>query len=405
MATFVDDDMLSPEVLSDPYTYFGALRETDPVHWNAAYKMWIVTRYDDSVWIVRRHEVFSNAVWVNAGDEPYPPIYESDKDIYRFIRGVFGDWLTFRDRPSHYDIRRILQQYFTPRHMEKWRSLIRSTVHELIDDLQDADSMDLVRDFAAPLPTLMIAKMMEMHHEDRGFIKDLAIKLTFFGRPEPDRMRTIHNAIDELIQYVEPLVKERLSDPGDDLISLLASGEKKGIMERKEVLANVLLLLLAGHDTTINLISNGTVELLRHPEEMEKLRENPDLCVSATEECLRYEPPVKTVQRVALQDVEIRDKMIREGDLIRWAPASANRDPEHFPEPERFDISRNPNRHLSFSAGIHHCLGAFMARYEGQEAFSALADRLPNLRLGAEKIEYEPTITNRSPMSAPVKWA
>ena len=164
--------------------------------------------------------------------------------------------------------------------------MIRETVHELIDDLQDADSMDLVRDFAGPLPTLMIAKMMDMHHEDRGFIKDLAIKLTFFGRPEPDRMQTIYNAIDELIQYVEPLVEERLSDPGEDLISLLASGEKKGIMERKEVLANVLLLLLAGHDTTINLLANGTVELLRHPEEMEKLRKNPELRVTATEECL-----------------------------------------------------------------------------------------------------------------------
>ena len=405
MATTVDDNMLSPEVLTDPYTYFGTLRETEPVHWNDAFKMWIVTRYDDSVWIVRRHEVFSNAVWVNASDDPYPPIYESDKNIYRFIRGVFGDWLTFRDRPSHYDIRRILQQYFTPRYMEKWRSLIRSTVHELIDDLQDADSMDLVRDFAAPLPTLMIAKMMEMDHEDRGFIKDLAIKLTFFGRPEPDRMQTIYNAIDELIQYVEPMVEERLSEPGEDLITLLASGEKKGIMERKEVLANVLLLLLAGHDTTINLLANGTVELLRHPEEMEKLRENPELRVTATEECLRYEPPVKTVQRVAMQDVTVGDKLIREGDLIRWSPSSANRDPEHFDDPERFDISRNPNHHLTFSAGIHHCLGAFMARYEGQEAFSALAERLPNLELVDDKIEYEPTITNRSPMSVPVRWA
>ena len=187
MATTVDDDMLSEVGKTDAgegcrhmaakgarrlptptltLGHFGkrSIRIQEPeihcnsswVHWNDAFKMWIVTRYDDSVWIVRRHEVFSNAVWVNASDDPYPPIYQSDKDIYRFIRGVFGDWLTFRDRPSHYDIRRILQQYFTPRHMEKWRSLIRSTVHELIDDLQDADSMDLVRDFAAPLPTLMI---------------------------------------------------------------------------------------------------------------------------------------------------------------------------------------------------------------------------------------------------------
>jgi cytochrome P450 len=207
-----------------------------------------------------------------------------------------------------------------------------------------------------------------------------------------------------LVEYVSPLVEERLVNPKDDLLSVLASGEKRGAYTRQEVLANAVLLLFAGHETTINLICNGTLAFLRHSEQWQVLQENPTLCVQATEECLRYDPPVKSLQRLAAQAVEIRGKVIRPLDRVRWFIPSANRDPKRFPAPEKFDITRSPNPHVAFGSGIHHCLGAYLARLEGQEAFKALVQRFPSLHLATEELAYQPSITFRSLKTLPVAW-
>jgi cytochrome P450 len=243
-----------------------------------------------------------------------------------------------------------------------------------------------------------------MPRQDRQFIRDLAQKLLFIGRGEIDRMRPTAEGIKSLVEYLTPLVEKRLGNPGDDLLSVLASGEKTGAYSRDEVMANAVLLLLAGHETTINLICNGTLSFLRHPEQWAMLQRQPELAVRATEECLRYDPPVKSLQRLAAQDVELRGKTIRELDRVRWFIPSANRDPEKFADPDRFDITRDPNPHIAFGSGIHHCLGATLARLEGQEAFTALTRRFGALHLETEALEYQPSITFRSLQTLPVTW-
>jgi cytochrome P450 len=245
---------------------------------------------------------------------------------------------------------------------------------------------------------------MGMPYQDRLFIRELAKKLLFIGRGDLRRMQPLAEGVKGLVEYVSPLVEARVVNPKDDLLSVLASGEKRGAYTRQEVLANAVLLLFAGHETTINLICNGTLAFLRHAEQWQLLQENPGLCGQATEECLRYDPPVKSLQRLAAQAVEIRGKLIRHLDRVRWFMPSANRDPRQFPAPEKFDITRSPNPHVAFGSGIHHCLGAYLARLEGQEAFKALVQRFPSLHLETEELEYQPSITFRSLKTLPVAW-
>ena len=208
-----------------------------------------------------------------------------------------------------------------------------------------------------------------------------------------------------MIEYVSPLVDERIVNPGDDFISVLASGEKAGVFTRHQVLVNTSLLLLAGHETTINLLCNGTLSFIQHPDQWAKLKKDPAGAAKlATEECLRYDSPVKSIQRIASEDVEMRGKVLKKDDRVRWFISSANRDPDMFQNPDTFDIERWPNQHVAFGSGIHHCLGATLARVEGQEVFKALAERFPGFRLDNEALEYQPSITFRSLKSLPIHW-
>lgn len=265
--------------------------------------------------------------------------------------------------------------------------------------------MDVMRDLATPLPVLVIAEMMGVPKSDRPYIRQLAEKLLYIGRGEYDRMKPLTQGMRGMIEYVSPLVDKRIVDPSDDFISVLARGEKQGVFTRHQVLVNTSLLLLAGHETTINLLCNGTLAFTRHPDQWELLKEDPGgRAKQATEECLRYDSPVISIQRIATADVEMRGKVLRKDGRVRWFISSANRDPEAFPNPETFDIFRQPNQHVAFGSGTHHCLGATLARVEGQEVFKALAERFPNLRAETEDLEYQPSITFRSLKALPVTW-
>jgi len=404
MATAIHDDLFAPDVIADPYGYFGRLREEDPVHWNAKYELWVLTRYDDVVWLVRHPERFSSEVFRRDPRPPYPPIPEADMELYSFVREFFGDFFIQRDRPSHTEMRTVVHGYFTPRAMEAWRPMVQAAVKDLLDEAEAKGRMDVMQDFATPLPVLVIAQMLGLPRQDRRFIRELAQKLLFIGRGDVNRMRPLTDGIKGLVEYLSPLVDDRLARPGDDLLSVLARGETSGAYSREEVLSNAVLLLLAGHETTINLICNGTLALIHHPQQWALLQQNPALAGSATEECLRYDPPVKSLQRIAAEDLELRGKVIRKLDRARWFIPSANRDPDKFPEPDRFDITRDPNPHVAFGSGIHHCLGATLARVEGQEAFTALVERFPELHLETEELDYQPSITFRSLKALPVTW-
>jgi cytochrome P450 len=399
------DDMFAPDVIADPYPYFAHLRETDPVHWNARYELWVITRYDDIVWLLRRHELVSSAVIRSDQRPPYPPVDPADSHLFGDVRRYRADQLVEQDRPAHLAMRGVVHQYFTPTAMEKWRPFVRDAVAALLDEVEGRGRMDLHEAVASRLPVQVIAQMMDVPYRDREHLRELADKLLYINRGEPDRLRPLMEGINGMVEYVTPLVEERIERPGNDFISVLAKGEREGVFDRHQVLVNTILLLFAGHETTMNLICNGTLALLRHPEQWAKLCEHPDdRCRLATEECLRYDPPVKSTARIAAQDVELRGKPIRKGDRIRWIIAAANRDPAAFPDPDRFDIERQPNPHIAFGSGIHYCLGATLARVEGQEVFRALAERFPRLELATDRLEYQPSIQFRSLKSLPVQW-
>jgi cytochrome P450 len=408
MVTAINDDLFASDVIADPYTYFGRLREEDPVHWNEKYELWVITRYDDLVWLTRHHELFSSEVFKRDPRGPYPAIDESDLDLYNtFVRPYQSARFIQHDRPEHLEERMVVHGYFTPKSAEQWRPLIQSAIKELLDEAEEKGRMDVMADFATPLPVLVIAQIMGIPFQDRLFIRELAKKSLFLNRGERDRVQTFAEGVKEMMGYVSPLLDERVASPKDDLLSVLAEAEKRGVYNRGETLSNALLLLVAGHETTINLICNGILSFIRHPEQWELLKEDPaGRTVRATEECLRYDSPVKSIQRIATQDVELRGKVIHQDDRVRWFITSANRDPEVFPEPERFDIERYPNPHVAFGSGIHHCLGAYLARMEGQEALKALGERFPSLRVevAEPELEYVPSMNFRSLKSLPVSW-
>ena len=275
MASRIQDDMFTPEVIADPYSYYGWLRDEDPVHWNEKYELWVVTRHDDLVWLTRHHELFSSAVFKNDPRPAYPAIDESDLGLYEYVRNYQGDQFIQHDRPDHLEMRKIVHGYFTPKSLEEWRPFVQRAVKHLLDEAEKSGRMDVMRDLATPLPVLVIAEMMGVPEPDRPYIRELAEKLLYIGRGEQDRMPILTDGMKGMIEYVSPLVDERIVNPGDDFISVLASGEKAGVFTRHQVLVNTSLLLLAGHETTINLLCNGTLAFINHPDQWALLKKDP----------------------------------------------------------------------------------------------------------------------------------
>ena len=391
--------------MADPHSWYRLLRENDPIHWNERYQVWFLTRYEDVVWMIRHNELFSSAVIKNDPRPPYPPIDPADMHLFEPARQFRSEMLVEQDRPEHLEHRKVMRGFFTPRAMEGWRPFIRNAVTELLDGVEAKGGMDLHEELAAPLPVRIIVEMMGVPPEDRALLRDLADKLLYLNRGESYRLRPLSEGIEGLMEYVKPKVEERLREPQKDFISVLTNGEKIGAMTRHQVLVNTALLLFAGHETTMNLICNGMLAFLRNPYQWALFRSDPQKWAdSATEECLRYDPPVKSTQRIATQDVERNGKTFRKDDRIRWVISAANRDPEVFPEPDRFEISRSPNAHVAFGEGVHHCLGVTLARIEGQEVFRAMAERFPKLRLATDQLEYQPSVQFRSLKALPVTW-
>jgi cytochrome P450 len=307
---------------------------------------------------------------------------------------------------DHVDMRRVMHGYFTPKSMEMWRPLVQSAIDELLDAVEEKGRMDVMADLATPLPLLVIARMLGIPDSDRPKLRELAKDLRFLNRDGPDRMGPLSQAVKNLQDYISPLVAERVESPKDDLISVVAEGERRGIFNRDMTINNVMLLLSAGHETTINLICNGTLAFTQHPDQWAILKSDPEgKTVRATEEALRYDSPVRSIQRIAVDDIEMNGQLIKQNDRVRWFIPGANRDPKVFDRADDFDTERYPNQHVAFGSGIHHCLGATLARLEGQEIFRNLANRFENIELEipVEKVEYDHVLTFRAVESLPVK--
>jgi cytochrome P450 len=385
------DDLTHPEVIDRPYEYFGRLRETEPVYWNETWGGWIVTRYEDVRRCLQDDEHLSVEVEADR-------LRDSSLDIPQ-TKEMFPKWIIYLDPPDHTKLRRIIGEAFNPEMVSNQRAEVEDVTQSLIADMQQQSpgEVELIDEFAHPLPVHVICKIMGLPLADGENLGDWStnIGLTLFHYYDADnRHERTEESIKEFTDYLREVVQRRKADPKDDLISYLLEAEADGeSLTEDEVVATAVLLLFAGHETTTKLIANGILELLRHPEQMELLREDPSLAPKAVEEILRYQGTSKSLTRGVVKDFELRGKQIEAGDRILLSQAAANRDPRQFDDPETFDITRGSMDHLGFGHGTHHCLGAPLARLETRTAFPALVQAFPDMELATDDIEW-----TRSPL-------
>ena len=321
---------------------------------------------------------------------------------------VLADWIVFRDPPDHTRLRGLLQKSFTPRQLDGNRERIQATVDRLIDLGAEHGEMDFIRDFAFPLPALVIAILLGAPTEDIEPIKGWSDRLAAYlggsvdGR---DNFTEARAGVASLVDYFRSLLRERRGSPRDDLMGLMLRAEHEGeTLSEEEVVSNCVLLLFAGHETTTNLLGNGLFHLLRHPDQRELLRAHPTLILDAVEELLRYYGPVPATVKVATEDFDWHGRSIRRGEMVLPLISSANRDPRQFDDPDALDVRRKPNRHLAFAFGIHFCLGAPLARLEAHLAFDALLRRFAGLALASEKPRWKPMLFLRGLEALPLRW-
>ncbi len=387
-------DIQSPSFLADPYPFYARLRAEAPVAF--LNPRFMVSRYEDVASMLRDPR-FGRAGFDAFMQQVFGPgpLFES-----------FRRSMLFLDPPDHTRLRGLATRAFTPRAVERLRITIQTLVDHLLDDLGADGGGDLVSRFAYPLPMQVICELLGVPPDDREEFRtwtDAIGRSLQFTTITPEILADGNEAADRLTEYFRSLVAERRIQPRDDLLGgLIAAEDETGRLSEDELLATAILLFVAGHETTVNLIANGTLALLRHPDQWQLLRDDPSLARLAVEELLRYESPVQFVSRVAMTDAEVGGVLIPAGVVAAMITGSANRDPDRFPDPDRLDIRRADIQHLSFAAGPHYCLGAALARVEGEIAFSALVRRFPNLRLATDTVTWRKNIVLRGVQSLPV---
>jgi pimeloyl-[acyl-carrier protein] synthase len=374
---------LLPEFHADPYPFYRRLREDDPVH-QSPLGFWVLTRYDDCVTALRDprfgREAFAQLLAAVYGDGTET--------------GALPRSMLFRDPPDHTRLRALVSKAFTPRVIEHMRAHIQEIVDRLLDRVQPAGAMDVIADLAYPLPVTVICEMLGVpltdHESIRDWSADIARSLDAIGLPSDveivERGRVARRAIGD---YFRRLVPRRRADPQNDLLTGLIAAEEQGDkLSEGEVIAMCVLLFIAGHETTVNLIGNGLLALLRHPEQLGRIQRDPALVTGAVEELLRYDSPVQRTARITSADVELGGRTLPAGSMVVAALGAANRDPAQFADPDRLDVNRRDVRHISFGYGIHFCLGAPLARVEGQIALGTLLRRAPRLALAETSPEW-----------------
>jgi cytochrome P450 len=376
--------LLNPEVLADPHAIYRALREYDPVHWDPYLHAWVVTSYPEVVTVLVSY----------SADRTPPPAY-LDRLGLSFMKPfseVMLQQMMFMDGAMHARLRGICSAAFTPRRVEALRSAIESVAGELIDQVIASGHMDIIHDFANPLPAIVTAKLLgvpvEDHRQLHAWVLDLAEVLGNFQH-HPDRVAEIVQSLGDLKAYVAARLEEQRALPTGGLIHSLMTAEFDGHrLSDDEIVANTIITLIGGHETTTNLIASGFLTLLRNPECVSQLRSHPEIAPSAVEELLRFESPVQHTARIAPDDMKLGGKTIKKGSRVVAVLAAANRDPSRFPDPDRLNLRRSDNRHLAFGWAAHFCFGAPLARMEGQIAFNALLRRLPSPVLLERELEW-----------------
>jgi cytochrome P450 len=392
--------LLDPEVLANPYPLYKRLRTEDPVHWDPFLHAWIVTRYSDVVTVLLKY---------SADRTPTPErLSEMGLSQLNPIARVMVQQMLFLDPPTHTRLRSLAAQAFTPARVEVLRSHIRDITNNLLDAVQDEGRMDVIADFGEPLPCIVTAEMLGVPVEDhlqlKAWSQAFAEMLGNFQH-NPDRAQHILRTVEEMTAYFRTAMREQRLRPRGGLISSMMNAEIDGDrLTEEEVIANCIVTMVGGQETTTNLIGNGVLSLLRNADQLEKLRSDLSLIPSAVEELLRYEAPSQHTARLAPQDTMLGGKQIRKRQAVIGVMAAANRDPERFPDPDRLDITRQDNRHLAFGWAAHFCFGAPLARIEGQIALEAMLKRLPKLALEGGPLTWRSNLGLRGLTALPVTF-
>ena len=383
--------------LANPYPLYHRLRASDPVNWNDRAQSWVLTRYDD-VRFALQYDPRLTAERLTPLLDQLPEEVRADVQA---LRELLATWMQYYDPPEHTRLRTLVHKAFTPRSVARLHGRIERIVDELLDAAVDGGRMELIGQFAYPLPAIVVAELLGVPPEDRDRFKrwgdDIAEFLEGVGENYPAITRRANRSVIALTEYLGGLFAERRREPREDLISALVQVSDGGDrFSEAELFGMCSFMLEAGHESTTGLIGNGLLALLRHPDQMDRLRHDPSLIQSAVEELLRYDSSIQRISRVAVRDFELRGKRIAKGARIWAMIGAANRDPAQFPDPDRLDLARENNRHVAFGYGIHHCVGAPLARLEAQIAFAALLRRLPNLRLLEQAPEWQQGVSLRA---------
>jgi cytochrome P450 len=398
--------LFGPEMLANPYPVYDRLRSTSPVHWDEASNGWALTRYADVVSVLRSPHVSSERARLAQQGAPaeFQPLYASR--VHSMLHS---------DPPSHTRLRLLVSQAFTPAAVEAQGRLIRRVLNRILKTARDHGRMDLLHDLAAPLSISVIAAMLGVPPEDRERFKrwadDIVAALgNIRANLRPEHLRRAVRSTRALTSYFREVISERRRPrrgrPRRDLLGDLLQAEAQGDrLTEDELYANAMLLLNAGHETTTNLIGNGMLALLRHPDQLERLREDPALISTAIEELLRFDSPVQFIGRLLKQDLTVGGKRLRRGQTVWLLLGAANRDPEQFVDPDRLDVGRRHNKHVAFGLGVHFCLGAPLARLEGRIALETVLRRLPGLRLDGPMPEYRDNFNFRGLKALPVAFS
>ena len=407
MTTEIAFDPSDETFRRNPYPRYAELRER-PTLPRSKDGLWVLTRYDDVLATVRdprlsshpRHSPDGRGRRAGAGeDAPQIPLI-GDGTI---------EIMLLADAPDHTRLRRLANKAFTPRAVEALRPRIVELVDGMLDAAQERGSFDVMHDLAEPLPVMVICDLLGVPVEDQAQFKPWSESIGRMLDPDvpPEQLQMAIPAVMGFVQYFATLIEERRTAPGDDLLSALIAAESEGEkLTQGELFAMIILLFIAGHETTTNLIGNGTLALLRNPDELAALRADPSLAVPGTEELLRYDAPVQVTARTATCDLEVNGRLsLQKGESVICGIAAANRDPRFVDDPETLRLARGVPSHLAFSNGMHYCLGAPLARLEGQIAFSAMAQRFPAMALIDDEPPYRDHFVLRGLASLPVALA
>lgn len=392
--------LLDPKVHADPYPFYRQLRERAPVHWDPFMHTWVVTRYEDVLTVLQRFSADRTP-----GQEQMKAL---GLPSFGPIANVMTKQMLFLDAPAHTRLRKLCSTAFTPRRVEEMEAQIADIAHRLIDDALAKGSMDVIADFAEPFPAIVTAGLLGVplsdHRQLKAWSADFAEMLGNFQH-NPDRMRKVLGTIDAMTAYFRDAIESQAATPRDGLIRSLMLAEVDGTrLSQDEVIANIIVTMVGGQETTTNLIGNGLLTLMRQPGKLAQLRDNPEVMPSAIEELLRFETPSQHTARIAPEDVVLGGRLIRKGAAVMAVMAAGNRDPERFPDPDTLDLGRTDNRHLAFGWSTHFCFGAPLARMEARIAFAALLRRLEGIELVDAPLVWRTNSGLRGLKALPVRF-